>query len=91
MSERDDVYAILNRIESQLASLATSSKVQPEWMSPADAAIYSGLSIDSIRRLIYAGKVSGRRPVAGRLVINRRELDDYVRSSDGPSATGRKK
>jgi excisionase family DNA binding protein len=57
----------------------------------AEAAAYCGLGPDSIRSLIAGGKLSGHRPVPGRVLIDRRELDSLIASSTAAPRGGRGK
>lgn len=53
------------------------------------AATHSGLSPESIRRMISSGKLTPLRPVKGRVLLDRLELESVVRSSDSRPRTGR--
>lgn len=79
--------AIAARLREDLNSDA--SRIQPEWLGIADGAIYSGLSEETLRKLGASGKIQFRRPVRGRVLISRRELDDYIRSSTSTPRSGR--
>jgi|SRR6185369_10226171 len=57
----------------------------------ANAAAYTDLSIESIRRLICSGKLTALRPVRGRILVDRQELEALVRASTAPTRTGRGK
>jgi excisionase family DNA binding protein len=61
----------------------------PAWLSVHDAAIYSGLSMKTIRRLLASGKLTAHRPVRGRILICRNELDSLIRSSTQQLRRGR--
>ncbi|HWE36730.1 MAG TPA: helix-turn-helix domain-containing protein [Isosphaeraceae bacterium] len=58
-------------------------------MSVELAAAYASVSEQTIRRLIGAGKLTPYRPVSGRVVVDRRQLDALVLSSTGPARSGR--
>ena len=45
------------------------------FLSIASAARYADLSVESVRRLIAAGKLTALRPVKGKVLVDRRELD----------------
>jgi excisionase family DNA binding protein len=49
----------------------------PRFGSAAELAAYAGLSVKTIRRLVDAGKVRGRK-VGRRLVIPFEDLDDHI-------------
>jgi excisionase family DNA binding protein len=55
----------------------------------AQAATYTALSEDSIRAMLAGGKLTALRPVRGRILIDRRQLDAVVLSSTGRLRTGR--
>ena|SRR5579885_3538379 len=68
--------AIAARLAERLADLA-----QRRYLTVAHAAAYADLSADTIRSLISGGKLTGLRPVPGRVLIDRRELDALLASS----------
>lgn len=49
-------------------------------MTVAEAAEYSRLSADTVRRLIRGGHLRASRPSPRRVVIAASDLDDYLRS-----------
>lgn len=53
------------------------------------AAAHANLSEESIRRLLSSGKLTALRPVKGRVLIDRRQLDALVLSSTATPRTGR--
>lgn len=61
---------------------------QRRWLSKAEAAEYLGVSPSTIRRLIEMDPKTGKRalrvykPVPGRTVIKREDLDAYVESCE---------
>ncbi|MGE0609533.1 MAG: helix-turn-helix domain-containing protein [Pirellulales bacterium] len=67
------------------------SSIVPRWLSIDRAADYSSLSVASIRRLLAGGKLVARRPVRGRVVIDRLELDSFVAGSVASIRVGRGK
>jgi hypothetical protein len=72
--------SIAERLEEVLARLGGTL---PEYLSVGGAADYCSLCERSIRGAIAAGKLAVYRPVPGRLLIARRELDDWVRQARG--------
>ena len=54
-----------------------------------EAAAHVGLSDESIRRLIAAGKLTPLRPVRGKVLLDRLELENYVLNSTSIPRTGR--
>jgi len=53
------------------------------WLTVQGAAKYASLSDESIRRLLSSGRLTAHRPVPGRVIVNRSELDAVIRSSAG--------
>lgn len=53
---------------------------RPLWLSVSSASAHSSLSEDSIRGLISSGKLTAHRPLKGKILINREELDSLIRS-----------
>jgi hypothetical protein len=86
MSDRLDrlAAAIAAKLADQLAS-----KPAPRYLTVAAAAEYVCLSQDSIRAMLDARRLTPLRPVAGRIVIDRRELDAVIQSSTRRPRTGR--
>jgi excisionase family DNA binding protein len=54
---------------------------QRRWLSVAEAAEYSSLSGDAIRGLLSTGRLTPHRPVPGRVLIDRRQLDALIQSA----------
>lgn len=77
------VHAKLDRLLEQ------ATPGDRRFLTIADAARYAGLSEESIRRMLSAGKLTALRPVSGRVVIDRRQLDAVVLGSDRQPRKGR--
>jgi hypothetical protein len=75
-----DIDALAEALAERLVQ-RVGAAVSRRYFSVADAATYSGLSADSIRSLLSSGKLTGYRPVSGRVVIDRRELDSLIQAS----------
>ena len=89
MSLRDiltRIVKLLDSLQSQSNKLPLSSK---GFLSIKHAAEYSDLSEKSLRRLCKSGKLTELRPVSGKIVIDRKELEAYIRSCNGTPRTGR--
>jgi excisionase family DNA binding protein len=69
--------------------LERSSVAERRFLTVANAAQYADLSEESIRRLLASGKLTGLRPLKGRVLIDRRQLDALVLSSTTKPRTGR--
>jgi excisionase family DNA binding protein len=76
--------ALADRLAERFAALA-----QRRYMSVADAAAYTALSTDAIRGLLAGNKLTAYRPVPGRVLIDRRELDALLASSTRRPRKGR--
>jgi hypothetical protein len=76
--------AVVARVAERLAGLAAK-----RYLSVAETAIYTSLSADAIRGLLSSGKLTGLRPVAGRIIIDKRELDALILSSTRRPSRGR--
>lgn len=65
----------------------TAPTTETRWLGYAAASEYAGLSEDTLRRLIGVGRLHAYRPAGGRRVlIDRAELDSYIRScAEGPA------
>ena len=63
------------RIDTLTAAVAAPPQ---RWLSVASAASYADLSSESIRRPIASCKLTARRPVKGRVLIDRVELDSLI-------------
>lgn len=72
----------LRSIEAKLdALIQRGAGLVPLTLTVEGAAAYSSLSVESIRRLLISGKLTGLRPVAGRVLIAKQELDAYLLSA----------
>ena len=76
----DPLTRIEQRLEAVFLRLDDPRPVK-RWLTVANAAEYADLSEESIRRLIAAGKLTAHRPVKGRVLLDRHELDDVIRAT----------
>ncbi len=67
--------------------IAKADQPAVRWLDVEGAAVRCSLSSKSIRRMLSAGKLSPRRPVRGKILIDVQELDAVV---GGATATLRK-
>ena len=82
-----DVDAEISRkLDAILDRLASPPQ---RFLTVRSAASYADLSEDSIRRLIESGRLSVYRPVKGRLLVDRLELDNLILASTGHPRNGR--
>jgi excisionase family DNA binding protein len=75
---------VASRLAERLAELSAK-----RYFSVLEAATYTGLSSDSVRSLLASGKLTGLRPVPGRVLIDRKEIDALMRSASRPPSRGR--
>jgi excisionase family DNA binding protein len=77
--------------DAVVARLRTESvaPIDPRWLSVEQAANYAALSVESLRRLLAAGKLTAYRPRPGRVLIDRRELDALILGSTRRPTGGR--
>ena len=59
----------------------TVKTIQDRYLSISRAAAFCSLSVSTIRNLLQRGKLRALRPVAGRVVIDRTELEKFVNQS----------
>jgi len=84
MNNPGELVAVPKADLTELIARATK-----RWMSVASSAEYADLSDESIRRLLSSGKLTPHRPVRGKILIDRRELDSLISGSTGRPRTGR--
>jgi hypothetical protein len=75
---------ILGEIRNLLAALVERQhvpEVDARFLDVQSAARFTSLSPESIRRLLSAGKLTPLRPVRGRVLIDRLQLESYVAGS----------
>lgn len=77
---RAELQAVLNRAADRAAR---------RFLPIPQAARYAGISAVSIRRLIKRGSLKAHRPVRGKIVIDRHELDNFVASAVADPRKGR--
>ena len=76
------------KLDALLERLSTPA-AQPRFLGVDAAAERAGISAESIRSLLAAGKLTALRPVRGRVVIDVAELDSYVLGSRNAIRHGR--
>jgi excisionase family DNA binding protein len=82
----DRLDAIDSKLDTLLQRITPTDR---RFLSVSDAAAYSGLSEDSVRRLLDVGRLTALRPVRGRIVVDRRQLDAFLLSSTSRPIGGR--
>lgn len=90
MSELSIVAERLDRLEAAISRLAERPAGPPQrWLTIGQAAQYSGLCAKSIRRLIEAGELAAHRPVRGRVLLCKHQIDAVILASTGAVRHGR--
>jgi excisionase family DNA binding protein len=86
----DDLFRIESKLDAVLAHLAAHPATQDRrWMTIAAAARYSDLSEVSVRRLIAARRLTAHRPIKGRVLVDRKEVDALITSATKHPRSGR--
>jgi excisionase family DNA binding protein len=80
----------LAAIEAKLETLLQrAGSPESRYLTVDGAANYTSLSPESVRRLLAGGKLTALRPVGGRVLIDRRELDSAVLGATKRPTSGR--
>ncbi|MCH8923072.1 MAG: helix-turn-helix domain-containing protein [Planctomycetes bacterium] len=82
---------LLQRLDELAVAIAAPPLPTQRWLSVASAAEYADLSQESVRRLLAAGKLVARRPLKGKILIDRIEFDALIAGSTATPRTGRGK
>jgi excisionase family DNA binding protein len=83
-----DLEALADAIVGRLAERVAETAAR-RYLTVQHAAEYADLSPDSIRALIASGRLTGLRPVGGRVLVDKRELDSLIQSSTRRPRQGR--
>ncbi|MHB1036811.1 MAG: hypothetical protein ACYC35_16270 [Pirellulales bacterium] len=82
--------ATLESIAARLDDLlARAGEPAPRFVGVEEAARYASLSPESIRRLLSSGALTALRPVRGRVLVDRIELENLVLNSTNSLRRGR--
>lgn len=80
----------LESIQATLTTLAERIDQPPQrWLSIESAAKYCDLSTNSIRNLLAAGKLVPHRPIKGRILLDKFQIDATIGSATARPRTGR--
>lgn len=79
----------LESIQAQLTELLAHAGPAPRFLSVKSAANYSDLSQDSIRRMVARGDLTGLHPIAGRVLVDREQLDRLILGAIDRPVNGR--
>ena len=88
-STNADSASTLTAIAAKLDALLAQSAPLPRFLTIKGAASYSSLSADSIRRKIERRALKAYRPVKGRILIDRQQLDQVILGSTSTPTRGR--
>lgn len=81
--------AQIEALHAKLDRLLERTAQPQRFLSIRSAAAYSDLSTDSIRRLLERGDLTAHRPVKGRVLLDRLELDRVILGSTTRPVNGR--
>ena len=70
--------ADLETVEHKLDMLLERGTAAPRFLAVKEAASYAGVSADSVRRMLASGELTALRPVPGRIVVDRHQLDAVI-------------
>jgi hypothetical protein len=87
-----DAPPTLETLAEKLDAVLLAVKQQsdaPRFLSIEGGAGYCSVSAESIRKLISTGRLTALRPIKGRVLIDRFELDSVVLSSTQRPRSGR--
>ena len=72
--------------EQEGRTVSSSMTVERSYMGWDEAAVFTGLSVSSLRRMVESGKLRAYRPTAGRVLLSRAELVQAIEGdSDDPA------
>lgn len=79
--EIHEIRQLLLELHDDLQNMASREGVPQRFLTISSAARFTDLSEESIRRLIASQKLTAHRPVRGRVLIDRLELESLIRRS----------
>ena len=88
IASRLDVDALAAALADRIGAAVGAAQ---RFFSVRQAAEFTGLSTDSIRHMLTGGRLTPLRPVAGRVVIDKKELENVILASTGRPARRRGK
>jgi excisionase family DNA binding protein len=75
-----DLTALAKQIADKVADRLAGAPAK-RFLSVDEASDYTSLSTDSVRSLLSSGKLTALRPVPGRILIDKKELDALMLAS----------
>lgn len=85
-----EMFGQLRELLEELTSLLKQGRLADKgFLTIKNAAKYSDLSEETVRRLLSSGKLTALRPVKGRILVDRLELEAYIRTCTSTPRTGR--
>lgn len=85
----DEIYQLLVDVQATLQRLESREGIPQRFLTIRSAARFADLYEESIRRLIASQKITAHRPVRGRVLIDRLELESLIRESIKTPRRGR--
>ncbi len=76
-----EIRQMLSDMRDHIQLLVARECVQQRFLTISHAARFSDLSEETIRRLIASQKLTAHRPVRGRVLIDRLEIESLIRGS----------
>lgn len=77
------------KLDRLIETLGNHAAGERRWFGVEQAAEHMAISEESVRRLVSSGRLTAYRPVAGRLVLDRRQCDAVIMAATRRPATGR--
>lgn len=82
----------MDELTSKIDTVATTTPVvtlPQRWLSIKTAAKYTEHSTNSIRHLLLTGKLTAHRLTRGKILVDKEELDNVIRTSTNQLRKGR--
>jgi excisionase family DNA binding protein len=79
----EEFAALVARVE-ELEQRFAAPNTTPEWLTVPDAAVYTGLSVAAVRKLIDRLGIDKHQEIkGGRILVRRTDLDAAIASRNG--------
>lgn len=80
----------LKDVLAAVAELREELRARPSrWMSVGEMARETGLGVRTIRAMLAAGRLTAYRPARGRVLLDRAEVEAYIRGTTARPRRGR--
>ena len=80
-TELDEIRGMLLELRASLRKLETRDNIPRRFLTIRNAGKFADLSEETIRRLLASQKLTAHRPVRGRILIDRLELESLIKES----------